>query len=193
MVLFELSCDVIDSVECGVCDVDWQLVKEVVQWFVFVEDNVIFDGYLVVGIVGICEGMLNCWFMLLVDVGVYLDVISDVFEVLCFVGVDGLYLVVFGLDVYIVFSEVCDQGYLVFGYIKCIVSGEIIWVLVISGGCVLFMCGGDYELYFGEDVLIGYMSYIDKSVCLYLCEIFMFLMLMSEVLVVVVLQGNVVV
>ena len=40
--------------------------------------------------------------------------------------------------------------------------------------------GGDFGLYIGQDVSIGYLSHDDKSVRLYLQETFTFLLLTTE-------------
>jgi uncharacterized linocin/CFP29 family protein len=45
---------------------------------------------------------------------------------------------------------------------------------------VLTTRGGDFGLYIGEDVSIGYQSHNDKTVRLYLEETFTFLLLTTE-------------
>ncbi len=40
--------------------------------------------------------------------------------------------------------------------------------------------GGDFDLYLGQDVSIGYLSHTDASVRLYLQETFTFLLLTTE-------------
>ncbi|TDA42452.1 family 1 encapsulin nanocompartment shell protein [Burkholderia pyrrocinia] len=187
---FELSRDAIDSVERGARDADWQPAKDAAQRLAFAEDNAIFDGYPAAGIVGIREGTSNRKLTLPADVSAYPDAISDALEALRLAGVDGPYSVVLGSDAYTALSEARDQGYPVLGHIKRIVSGEIIWAPALSGGCVLSMRGGDYELHLGEDVSIGYTSHNDKAVRLYLRETFTFLMLTSEASVSVAPQGN---
>lgn len=74
-VLFILLCNEIDDVECGFKDFDWELVKEVVKKLVFVEDCIIFEGYSVVLIEGICSVSLNLVLMLFEDFCEIFDVI----------------------------------------------------------------------------------------------------------------------
>ena len=65
-------------------------------------------------------------------------------------------------------------------HIKDLVDGEIIWAPAINGAFVLTTRGGDFGLYIGEDVSIGYSSHDDKTVRLYLQETFTFLLLTTE-------------
>ncbi|MFY9840135.1 MAG: family 1 encapsulin nanocompartment shell protein [Xanthobacteraceae bacterium] len=66
------------------------------------------------------------------------------------------------------------------GHVKGPIDGEIIWAPAIAGAFVLTTRGGDFGLYMGEDVLIGYLSHNDKTVRLYLEESFTFLLLTTE-------------
>ena len=65
-------------------------------------------------------------------------------------------------------------------HIKGLVDGEIIWAPAIKDAFVLTTRGGDFSLYLGEDVSIGYLSHDDKKVRLYLQETFTFLLLTTE-------------
>jgi uncharacterized linocin/CFP29 family protein len=60
------------------------------------------------------------------------------------------------------------------------VDGEIIWAPAIAGAFVLTTRGGDFGLYIGQDISIGYLSHTDASVRLYLQETFTFLLLTTE-------------
>ncbi|HEV7926380.1 MAG TPA: family 1 encapsulin nanocompartment shell protein, partial [Verrucomicrobiae bacterium] len=65
-------------------------------------------------------------------------------------------------------------------HVRRLVDGEIIWTPAITGAFVLTTRGGDFGLYIGEDVSIGYLSHNDKTVRLYLEETFTFLLLTTE-------------
>ena len=65
-------------------------------------------------------------------------------------------------------------------HIKRLVDGEIIWAPAITGAFVLTTRGGDFWLYIGQDVSIGYSSHTDAVVRLYLQETFTFLLLTTE-------------
>ena len=85
-----------------------------------------------------------------------------------------------GADAYTKLSETSDHGYPVLRHIKSLVDTEIIWAPAITGAFVLATRGGDFGLYIGEDVSIGYLSHDDKRVQLYLEETFTFLLLTTE-------------
>jgi uncharacterized linocin/CFP29 family protein len=83
-------------------------------------------------------------------------------------------------EAYTGLSETSDHGYPVMEHIKRQVDGEIIWAPAITGAFVLTTRGGDFGLYIGEDVSIGYLSHNDKTVRLYLEETFTFQLLTTE-------------
>ena len=83
-------------------------------------------------------------------------------------------------DAYTGLSETSDHGYPVLEHIKRLVDGEIIWAPAIAGAFVLTTRGGDFGLYLGQDISIGYLSHTDAIVRLYLQETFTFLLLTTE-------------
>jgi uncharacterized linocin/CFP29 family protein len=177
---FELDRQEIDDVERGANDSDWQPAKDAARLLAFAEDRAIFDGYAAAGIGGIREGTSNPVITLPTDIRAYPDVIAQALGQLRLVGVNGPYSVLLGADAYIALSETSDHGYPVLRHIKSLVDGEIIWAPAISGAFVLTTRGGDFGLYIGEDVSIGYLSHNDKTVRLYLEETFTFLLLTTE-------------
>ena len=177
---FELDRQQIDDVERGANDSDWQPAKDAARLLAFAEDRAIFEGYAAAGIGGIREGTSNPVMALPGDVRAYPDAIAQALSQLRLVGVNGPYSVVLSADAYTALSETSDHGYPVMQHIKRLVDGEIIWAPAISGAYVLTTRGGDFGLYVGEDVSIGYASHDDKVVRLYLQETFTFLLLTTE-------------
>jgi uncharacterized linocin/CFP29 family protein len=177
---FELDRQQIDDVERGANDSDWQPAKDAARLLAFAEDRAIFEGYAAAGIGGIREGTSNPVIALPTDVRAYPDVIAQALSQLRLVGVNGPYSVLLGADAYTGLSEASDDGYPVLRHIKSLVDGEIIWAPAITGAFVLTTRGGDFGLYLGEDVSIGYLSHNDKTVRLYLEETFTFLLLTTE-------------
>jgi uncharacterized linocin/CFP29 family protein len=177
---FELDRQQIDDVERGSNDSDWQPAKDAARLLAFAEDRAIFDGYPAADIGGIREGTSNPVLTLPPDVRAYPDAIAQALGQLRLEGVNGPYAVVLGAEAYIALSESSDHGYPVMRHIKELVDGEIIWAPAISGAFVLTTRGGDFGLYLGEDVSIGYLSHDDKTVRLYLQETFTFLLLTTE-------------
>ena len=177
---FELDRQQIDDVERGANDSDWQPAKDAARLLAFAEDRAIFDGYAAAGIGGIREGTSNPVLTLPADVRAYPDAIAQALNQLRLEGVNGPYSVVLGADAYLALSESSDHGYPVMRHIRDIVDGEIIWAPAIAGAFVLTTRGGDFGLYIGEDVSIGYLSHDDKKVRLYLEETFTFILLTTE-------------
>src|SRR5246127_821305 len=56
---FELERQMIDDVERGANDSDWQPAKEAARKLAFTEDRAIFEGYEAAGIVGVRQGASN--------------------------------------------------------------------------------------------------------------------------------------
>ena len=177
---FELSRQAIDDVERGSEDSDWQPAKDAAKTLAFAEDRAIFDGYKAAGIQGIREGTSNPIKALPDDVRDYPDAIARALSQLRQVGVNGPYSVVLGANEYTELVETRDQGYPILEHVKRIVDGEIIWAPAIDGAFALSTRGGDFELYLGIDVSIGYLSHTDTSVRLYLEETFTFRVLTNE-------------
>jgi uncharacterized linocin/CFP29 family protein len=177
---FELDRQQIDDVERGANDSDWQPAKDAARLLAFAEDRAIFEGYGAAGIGGIREGTSNPVLTLPPDVRAYPDVIAQALSQLRLEGVNGPYSVLLGADAYTALSETSDHGYPVLRHIKGLVDGEIIWAPAIKDAYVLTTRGGDFGLYLGEDVSIGYLGHDDKTVRLYLQETFTFLLLTTE-------------
>ena len=177
---FDLDRQQIDDVERGADDSDWQPAKDAAKLLAFAEDRAIFEGYAAAGIGGVREGTSNPVMPLPADIRAYPDAIAQALSQLRLVGVNGPYSVLLSADAYTGLSETSDHGYPVLEHIKRLVDGQIIWAPAISGAFVLTTRGGDFGLYIGEDVSIGYLSHDDKTVRLYLEETFTFLLLTTE-------------
>jgi uncharacterized linocin/CFP29 family protein len=181
---FELSRQMIDDVERGAADSDWQPAKDAARQIAFAEDNAIFDGYPAAGVKGIRDGTSNPVISLPADVSAYPQAIADALRQLRLVGVNGPYTAVFGADEYTALAETSDHGYPVLEHVKRLIEDEIIWAPAIHGGFVMTKRGGDFMLHVGQDVSIGYFSHTDMAVRLYLQETFTFLHLTAEAAVV---------
>ena len=180
---FELDREAIDDVERGSNDSDWQPVKDAARQIAFAEDGAIFEGYSAAGIGGIRQGTSNPIMVLPADVRAYPEAIAQALSRLRLVGVNGPYSVLLGADAYTALAETSDHGYPVLEHVKRLVNDQIIWAPAIAGAFVLTTRGGDFGLYIGQDVSIGYSSHTDTAVRLYLQETFTFLLLTSEAVV----------
>jgi len=177
---FDLDRQQIDDVERGANDSDWQPAKDAARSLAFAEDRAIFEGYAAAGIEGIRQGTSNPVMSLPADVRDYPDAIAQALSQLRLVGVNGPYSVVLSADAYTGLSETRDHGYPVLEHIKRLIDGEIIWAPAIAGAFVMTTRGGDFGMYIGEDISIGYLSHTDAAVRLYLQETFTFLLLTTE-------------
>jgi uncharacterized linocin/CFP29 family protein len=177
---FELDRQMIDDVERGANDSDWQPAKDAAKKIAFAEDGAIFEGYAAGGIEGIRQGTSNPIENLPADVRNYPDAIAHSLSQLRLVGVNGPYSVLLGANEYTAVAEARDYGYPVLEHLARIVDGEIIWAPAIAGAFVLTTRGGDFDLHIGQDISIGYLSHTDAAVRLYLQETFTFLLLTTE-------------
>src|SRR5215471_17977513 len=177
---FELDRQMIDDVERGANDSDWQPAKDAARRIAFAEDGAIFEGYAAAGIEGIRQGASNPPITLPADVRNYPDAIAHALSELRLVGVNGPYSVLMGADAYTAVAEGRDYGYPVLEHVRRLVDGEIIWAPAIVGAFLLTTRGGDFDLHIGQDISIGYSSHTDSIVRLYLQETLTFLLLTTE-------------
>ena len=177
---FDLERQMIDDVERGANDSDWQPAKDAARKIEFAEDRAIFEGYAAAGIVGVRQGTSNPKMSLPGDVRKYPEAIAQALSQLRLVGVNGPYAVLLSADAYTALAETSDYGYPVLEHVKRLVSEKIIWAPAIDGAFVVTTRGGDFELHIGQDTSIGYLSHTDAHIRLYLQETFTFLYLTSE-------------
>ena len=177
---FELDRQMIDDVDRGANDSDWQPAKDAARKLAFAEDRAIFEGYAAAGIVGVRQGTSNPRKSLPADVRKYPEAFAQALSQLRLVGVNGPYSILLSADCYTELAETSDYGYPVLEHVKRLVEGKIIWAPAIDGAFVITTRGGDLDLHLGQDVSIGYLSHTDTQVRLYLQETFTFLYLTSE-------------
>ena len=167
---FRVSRAAVDDVERGAQDSDWQPVKDAARLIAFAEDRAIFEGYPAADIPGIRAASSNPAMTLPADVLSYPEAIAEALRHLREAGVNGPYSVLLSADAYTAVSETRDHGYPVHEHIKRLITGEIVWAPAIEGAFVLSTRGGDFALYLGQDISIGYLSHDASSVELYLQE-----------------------
>lgn len=177
---FQLSRQAIDDVERGSGDSDWQPVKDAARALAIAEDRAVFNGYVAAGITGIAPASTNLPIPLPARVQDYPQAVAESLSQLRIAGVDGPYSVVLSAEAYTGVSETSDHGYPVIEHIRRMITGDIVWAPAISGAIVLTMRGGDFDLYLGQDLSIGYQSHTGETVTLYLQESFTFLPLTGE-------------
>jgi uncharacterized linocin/CFP29 family protein len=177
---FALDRQQIDDVERGAQDSDWQPAKDAARQIAFAEDRTIFDGQAAAGIRGIRGASSNPRIALPDDVRGYPETVAEALSALRLVGVGGPYTLVLSAEAYTRVSETRDYGYPVIEHLRRIVDGEIVWAPAIAGAAAVTMRGGDFALYLGQEISIGYLSHTDSEVRLYLQETFSFRVLTEE-------------
>src|SRR5579871_4383509 len=95
---FALDRQMIDDVERGSNDSDWQAAKDAARKLAFAEDRAIFEGYAAAGIVGIRQGTSNPKKSLPADVRKYPEAFAQALSQLRLVGVNGPYSILLGAD-----------------------------------------------------------------------------------------------
>jgi uncharacterized linocin/CFP29 family protein len=167
---FRVDRSAVDDVDRGAQDSDWQPVKDAARLIAFAEDRAVFEGYPAAQIAGIRAASSNPAMTLPADVVSYPEAIAEALRHLREAGVNGPYSVLLSADAYTAVSETRDHGYPVHEHIKRLITGEIVWAPAIEGAFVLTTRGGDFALYLGQDISIGYLGHDANSVELYLQE-----------------------
>jgi uncharacterized linocin/CFP29 family protein len=177
---FTLSRDQIDDVLRGAEDSDWQPARDAARQIALAEDQAIFGGYPPAGIGGIIPGASNPPLILPAEVAAYPMAFAQAAGQLRAAGVDGPYAAVLSAEAYTAVSEASDHGYPIIRHLRNVLDGELIWAPSIAGAIVLTARGGDFSLYLGQDMSIGYQSHTDADVVLYLQETMTFQLLTAE-------------
>jgi uncharacterized linocin/CFP29 family protein len=172
----------VDDVERGAKDADWQPVKDAARKIAFAEDRAIFEGFDAADITGIRDAASNTPVPLPADVHEYPTAVAQALTQLRLAGVDGPYTLLLSADAYTALAETTDHGYPIRDHVLRVIGhgGEVIWAPAISGAYLLSTRGGDYELYLGQDLSIGYLSHDATSIQLYFQESMTFVVQTTE-------------
>lgn len=177
---FRVSRQAVDDVERGALDADWQPVKDAARTIAFAEDRTVFDGFDAAGIAGIRESCTDPGLTLPRDALDYPDVVSQALGALRLAGVGGPFSLLLSAPAYTAVSETSDHGYPIVEHLRRVIDGDILWAPAIEGAFVLSTRGGDFELRFGQDLSIGYLSHDSSGVDLYFQESLTFLVHTAE-------------
>ena len=184
---FTLTRRAVDDVARGSNDSDWQPLKDAARQIALAEDRLVFLGYADAGIRGILPESSNAPVALPVDVADYPEAVAAAVGELRLAGVNGPYALVLGTAAFTAANGGAEDGYPVLKHLEKLVDVPVVWSQALQGGAVVTTRGGDFDLWLGQDVAIGYLSHDAISVTLYLQETLTFQMQTSEA--VVVLKG----
>ncbi|MFT3975083.1 MAG: family 1 encapsulin nanocompartment shell protein [Amaricoccus sp.] len=181
---FDLSRGAIDDVARGSRDSDWQPLKEAAARIALAEDRMVFSGYPDAGVKGILPESSNPAVPLPADVADYPEAVAHAISDLLLAGVNGPYALVLGTVPYRLATGGAEDGYPVLKHLEKLVDVPVVWSPAIEGGAVLTLRGGDFDLWLGQDISIGYAGHTRETVSLYLQESLTFQMQTSEAIVV---------
>jgi uncharacterized linocin/CFP29 family protein len=180
---FTLSRPAVDDVARGAHDPDWQPVKDAAKRIAFAEDTMVFDGYAAAGVDGIRAETSNASIALPGDVSGYPNAVARAMSALRLAGVGGPYDLLLSADAYTAVAEKTDHGYPNQEHIARVLGeqGHVHWAPALTSGALLLCTrGGDYELYLGQDLSIGYLSHTDATIDLYFQESLTFFVQTAE-------------
>ncbi|MTH35255.1 bacteriocin [Paracoccus limosus] len=181
---FRLSRAAIDDVARGANDSDWQPLKDAARQIALAEDRLVFQGYADAGIKGILPESSNAAVPLPKDVADYPEAVARAVSGLRLAGVNGPYALVLGTAAFTEATGGAEDGYPVLKHLEKLVDAPVAWSQALEGGAVVSTRGGDFDLWLGQDISIGYLSHDAAGVTLYLQESLTFQMQTSEAVVV---------
>ncbi len=171
----KLSIMDLDTVARGAEDPDLESVVQAAEKIAFVEDNAIFNGLASGAIKGIFEASPHPVLSLPANILDFPKAILDAKETLRRAGVNGPYVLVLGAALHDQVLTATDEGHPLAKRIEQqLVDRPIVRAEAIKGAAVMSLRGGDYELYVGQDLSIGYAYHTKDEVELYLTESFTF-------------------
>lgn len=181
---FTLTRSAVDDVARGSNDSDWQPLKDAARQIALAEDRLVFDGYASAGIKGMLPETSNPTVPLPKDASDYPQAVARAVSQLRLAGVNGPYALVLGTAAFTAATGGAEDGYPVANHLKRLVDADIVWSEALKGGAVVTTRGGDFDLYLGQDISIGYLSHDADSITLYLQETLTFQMQTAEAVVV---------
>lgn len=165
----------LDQVARGAEDPDLSAVVTAAEKVAIVEDNAIFNGLGSGGIRGILESSPHATMPLPANVLEMPTAILDARETLRKAGVSGPYVLVLGAALHDRVLAATEEGHSLAKRIEQqLVDRPIVRAEALRGAALLSLRGGDYELYVGQDLSIGYAYHTRDEVELYLTESFTF-------------------
>jgi uncharacterized linocin/CFP29 family protein len=165
----------LDTIARGGDDPELGPVVDAAEKTAHLEDDAIFNGLELAGIVGILPSSPHPPVPLPADVVQLPRAILDAKEILRRAGVNGPYALVLGAELYERVFATTDEGHPIARRIEQqLVDRPLVRSEAIKEAVLLSVRGGDYELTVGEDLSIGYAYHSKLEVELYLTESFTF-------------------
>jgi uncharacterized linocin/CFP29 family protein len=181
----KLSLMELDTAARGALQIDLQNVVTAAEKIALLEDRAIFSGFAPAGITGLMGASPHKAEPVPVDLKALPEAVLRAKETLRQAGVNGPYALVLGTRLYDRVVATSEDGHPLTRRIEgLIVDRPIVRAPSIDDGLVISLRGGDYELWLGQDLSIGYAHHEKHEVELYLTESFTFRILEANAAVV---------
>jgi uncharacterized linocin/CFP29 family protein len=164
----------LDSVARGAEDPDLGAVVRAAEKLALAEDNAIFNGLAAADIRGIVRSSPHKPQPIPADLAGLPRAVLAARETLRQAGVGGPYALVLGAALYDQVRAALLEGYPLTKQVEAIVDRPLVRAVALDAAVVLSLRGGDYELWIGQDLSIGYAHHDKREVELYLTESFTF-------------------
>jgi uncharacterized linocin/CFP29 family protein len=170
----------LEGIDRGAEDPDTDAVIDAARRVAMAEDHAVFHGYPAAGIQGISEAQADACVDLSEDFETYPVAVTAALTRLRDEGVSGPFAIALSERCYKGLTETTRGGYPVLEHVRRLLDGPIVWAPGISGGAVVSLRGGDFQLTVGQDFSIGYLSHDADTVQLYIEESFTFWLLSPQ-------------
>jgi uncharacterized linocin/CFP29 family protein len=164
----------LESVARGAEDPDLGAVVRAAEKLALAEDNAIFNGLPPANIAGLVLSSPHPPHPLPAELAGLPRAVLAARETLRQGGVGGPYALVLGASLYDQVRAALLDGYPLAKQVEQIVDRPLVRTVAIDSAVVLSLRGGDYELWIGQDLSVGYAHHDRKQVELYLTESFTF-------------------
>jgi uncharacterized linocin/CFP29 family protein len=136
-----------------------------------IENRIVFHGWAGAGITGISQASPYETKTLGSDPEQYPNTVARAVDQLRCNGIAGPYALAIGPEGYTRIIETTEHGgYLLLEHLTRILDGQIVWAPGVEGAVVVSARGGDFLLDVGQDLSVGYSSFDDENIHLYLEE-----------------------
>jgi uncharacterized linocin/CFP29 family protein len=170
---FVLSRMELDNVSRGCADPDLEPLTEAAKEIAMFEDGAVFTGFGPGQIRGILETCSQPAVSLPREAQQYPQAVSEAMRQLTASGVGGPYALVLAPNEYSGLAA-CTQDYPPYKAIQEMIGGDIVACSALTGGLLLSLRGGDFQLTVGQDLAVGYQRDHDQEVEFFITESFAF-------------------
>ncbi|NQU44675.1 bacteriocin family protein [bacterium] len=164
----------LDSVTRGSKNPDLGPLEEAARKAAFFEENCLYNGFKAGGIPGLFPSAEQPAVALPGSMEDMPKAAAQAVQAIQGAGIPGPYTLVLAPAQYQALMQAAKGGFPIHRAVREILGGGILWSSALSGGVILSVRGGDFELAVGQDLSIGYWRHDGDSVDFYITESFTF-------------------